>query len=140
MLGFMNIGIIGATGTIGSRIFKEASLRGHKVTAIARDASRIPADQGGAAWKVADALDPNSLVQVIGGQDAVICAFSQGKGGDPQRLVQVAHSLLDAFGRRGALDRMPAFSSSFSLSSRFRASVANIGASRTCGGPRPESS
>ena len=99
----MNLGIIGATGTIGSRIFKEALGRGHKVTAIARDASRIPEDRAGAAWKVGDALDPNSLVEVIGGQDAVICAFSQGKGGDPQKLVRVAHSLLDAFGRRPGL-------------------------------------
>ncbi|WP_433939384.1 NAD(P)-dependent oxidoreductase [Paenibacillus lautus] len=37
----MQIGIIGATGKAGSLILKEAQARGHEVTAIVRDASRI---------------------------------------------------------------------------------------------------
>ncbi|HEY2493261.1 MAG TPA: NAD(P)-dependent oxidoreductase [Paenibacillus sp.] len=40
----MNIGIIGATGKAGSLIVKEAKSRGHKVTAIVRDANKL-ADQ-----------------------------------------------------------------------------------------------
>ncbi len=37
----MKIGIIGATGKAGGFIMKEALLRGHKVTAIVRDASKL---------------------------------------------------------------------------------------------------
>lgn len=36
-----NIGIIGATGKAGSRILKEAADRGHQVTAIVRNASKL---------------------------------------------------------------------------------------------------
>ena len=99
----MNIGIFGATGTIGSRIFKEALQRGHHVTAYVRDASRIPQDPTGAKWKVADVQNPNDVAEVIGGQDAVISAISQGKGGDPQLIVSATKSLLEAFGRRPGL-------------------------------------
>ncbi len=72
----MNLGIFGATGTIGSRIFKEALQRGHHVTAYVRDASRIPQDRTGAMWKVADVQNPNQVAEAIGGQDAVISAMS----------------------------------------------------------------
>lgn len=37
----MKIGIIGATGKVGSLILKEAKERGHKVTAIVRNASKL---------------------------------------------------------------------------------------------------
>ena len=37
----MKIGIIGATGKVGSLILKEAKARGHKVTAIVRNASKL---------------------------------------------------------------------------------------------------
>jgi putative NADH-flavin reductase len=99
----MNIGIFGVTGTIGSRIFNEALHRGHKVTAYVRDASRIPPDMTGAKWKVADVQNPNAVAEVIGGQDVVISAISQGKGGDPQLIVSATRSLLVACGRRPGL-------------------------------------
>lgn len=37
----MKVGIIGATGKVGSLITKEAKQRGHKVTAIVRNASKL---------------------------------------------------------------------------------------------------
>lgn len=37
----MKIAIIGATGQAGSRIMKEAMDRGHEVTAIVRNASKL---------------------------------------------------------------------------------------------------
>ena len=37
----MKIGVIGATGKAGSLILKEAIDRGHEVTAIVRDASKL---------------------------------------------------------------------------------------------------
>ena len=37
----MKIGIIGASGKVGSLILKEAVNRGHEVTAIVRDAQNL---------------------------------------------------------------------------------------------------
>ena len=61
----MNLGIIGANGTIGSRILNEALRRGHNVTAFVRDASRIPAEPGKVTWKVADDGSTGGTRQVV---------------------------------------------------------------------------
>ena len=37
----MKIGIIGASGKVGSLVLKEAKDRGHEVTAIVRNASKL---------------------------------------------------------------------------------------------------
>ena len=92
----MNIGIIGATGTIGQRILNEALSRGHNVTAFAREESRIPAEKGKVTWEVADVLDADSLAWAIGGQDVVISSYGPGQARDPQTIVAAAHALLKA--------------------------------------------
>jgi uncharacterized protein len=38
----MNVVLYGATGNSGQRILKELTSRGHRVTAVARDTSKIP--------------------------------------------------------------------------------------------------
>jgi putative NADH-flavin reductase len=38
----MNVVLYGATGKSGSRILQELVSRGHKVTAVARDTSKLP--------------------------------------------------------------------------------------------------
>ncbi len=68
----MEIGVTGATGTVGQRVVAEALSRGHQVTAVARDASRVRSTTGGAAWKVADVLDAASVVEAIAGLDVVV--------------------------------------------------------------------
>ena len=42
----MNLVLFGATGMIGSRVLKELVSRGHTVTAVARDVSRVPGEPG----------------------------------------------------------------------------------------------
>jgi uncharacterized protein len=93
----MNIGIIGASGRIGQRILSEAVSRGHQVTAFTSDAAKIPADKGNVTWKVADALDANSIGGAIGGLDTVISAFGQAKGADPQQIPASVKTLLTVF-------------------------------------------
>ena len=39
----MNIGIIGATGKLGTKVLDEAQQRGHEVTAIVRNAAKLDA-------------------------------------------------------------------------------------------------
>lgn len=45
----MKIGIIGASGKAGNEILKEAKKRGHEVTAIVRNASKVQ-EQGRRRW------------------------------------------------------------------------------------------
>ena len=68
-----NIAIIGATGRAGSQLLEEALRRGHSVTAIARDTSKIAPREGVVSMTV-DALDAAALQAAIAGHDVVISA------------------------------------------------------------------
>jgi uncharacterized protein len=74
----MNIGVFGATGTIGGCVVNEAVSRGHRVTAFTRDASRIPVETGVVIWRVANVLDAEDVAQAIDGLDVVINAINTG--------------------------------------------------------------
>ncbi|MCA3186613.1 MAG: NAD(P)H-binding protein, partial [Cupriavidus sp.] len=67
----MKIAIIGATGNVGSRLTDEALRRGHTVTALARQASTLPAREGVTARDV-DVADTSALAAALRGSDAVI--------------------------------------------------------------------
>jgi putative NADH-flavin reductase len=71
----MKIALVGASGFIGSALRKEALSRGHTVTALVTDPSKIAPADGLQAVK-ADATDAQALVPLFEGQDAVISAFS----------------------------------------------------------------
>ncbi len=86
----MKVALIGATGHVGSRILAELSRRGHTVTAIARDTTRVPALPGVTAAN-ADANDSAALSAVLKGHDAVISSvhFS---ASDPHKLLAAVHA------------------------------------------------
>lgn len=67
------IAIIGATGRAGSQLLEEALRRGHSVTAIARDTSKI-GQRAGVVAKNVDALDTEALQAAVVGHDVVISA------------------------------------------------------------------
>ncbi|KAF2390505.1 NAD(P)-dependent oxidoreductase [Pseudomonas frederiksbergensis] len=67
------IAIIGATGRAGSQLLEEALRRGHSVTAIARDTSKI-GQRAGVVSKNVDALDAEALQSAVAGLDVVISA------------------------------------------------------------------
>jgi putative NADH-flavin reductase len=67
------IAIIGATGRAGSQLLEEALRRGHSVTAIARDTSKI-GQRAGVVTRNVDALDASALQAAIAGHDVVISA------------------------------------------------------------------
>lgn len=67
------IAIIGATGRAGSQLLEEALRRGHSVTAIARDTSKI-VPRAGVISKSVDALDAQALQAAVAGHDLVISA------------------------------------------------------------------
>jgi putative NADH-flavin reductase len=66
----MKIALIGATGNVGQRLTKEATSRGHEVTAISRNPD--PAKTPGAKGVALDLHDDNSLAEAIKGHDAAI--------------------------------------------------------------------
>lgn len=67
----MNIAILGATGRIGSRLLAEALRRGHQVTALVRDPSRL-APREGLSIRQGDALDPEMAAATLAGHAALI--------------------------------------------------------------------
>jgi hypothetical protein len=96
----MKIALIGATGTIGQRILKEALDRGHQVTAIVRDASRLTTKHDQLNVAIGDVLDPESIAKAAAGHDVVISAIGP-KHGDEQALVKAVESLVEGVKRSG---------------------------------------
>ncbi|WP_203249038.1 NAD(P)-dependent oxidoreductase [Sporosarcina beigongshangi] len=72
----MKIGIIGATGKAGSLIAKEASERGHEVTAIVRNAAKLAAEKVAVLEKDVFSLKAEDLQSF----DVVINAFGAPAG------------------------------------------------------------
>jgi uncharacterized protein len=95
----MKIALYGATGMIGQSILRETLSRGHEVTAIARDPSKLtPADRLTAVK--GDILDTVEVAATIKGHDAVISSINA-PNDDPQFFVRTAHSLIDALKQAG---------------------------------------
>ncbi|MFI5681916.1 NAD(P)-dependent oxidoreductase [Streptomyces cellulosae] len=102
----MRIGVIGATGTIGSRVVTEALSRSHQVTAFSRDATRIEEDREDVTWKSVDVLDAEAVAAAIPGLDVLISGFQPGNAAkdiadtvarsiaDPTVYVTAARALL----------------------------------------------
>lgn len=95
----MKIAVIGASGMIGQRVAAEALARGHAVTALVRDPSRVAARPGLAA-QAADVTDAAGLPALLAGHDAVVAAYSTGAN-DPQLYTRVAHNLFGALKAAG---------------------------------------
>jgi len=74
----MNIALIGASGFVGSHLLKEALNRGHKVTAIVRDASKITTTHPNLTVKSGDVRDEDTVVGLVKGHDAVLSAYNAG--------------------------------------------------------------
>lgn len=87
----MKIGIIGATGKAGSLILKEAVERGHDVTAIVRDASKL-------TNKSVNVIEKNILdltTEDVKQFDVVVNAFGAPLG-EEQAHVDAGHALIEA--------------------------------------------
>jgi putative NADH-flavin reductase len=69
----MNVVLYGATGNSGQRILKELINRGHHVTAVARDTSKIPST----VKAVKDDLSSvEAIASIIAGADVVASAYA----------------------------------------------------------------
>lgn len=87
----MKIGVIGATGKAGNLIFKEAIDRGHEVTAIVRDASKLNDQTVQVLEKSIFDLTTDDVKQF----DVVVNAFGAPLG-EGQAHVDAGHALIVA--------------------------------------------
>ena len=114
----MKIALIGASGFVGSAILDEAVSRGHHVTAIVRDTSKV-APHPQITTVAVDAQDPQALADVLKGHDRVISAYNPGwsapdihdqylKGASAiVEAAKAAHSWLLVVGGAGSLEIAP---------------------------------
>ncbi|MEU9499762.1 NAD(P)H-binding protein [Streptomyces sp. NPDC048196] len=110
----MHIGVIGATGTIGSRVVTEALHRGHTVKAFSRDAAQAQREErrDDITWASVDVLDAKSVAGALSGLDVLISGFQPGNAAkdfadtvrrsiaDPTVYATAARALLKALESR----------------------------------------
>jgi putative NADH-flavin reductase len=89
----VKIAIIGASGWVGGAIAAEALLRGHEVTAVSRDPSRLK-DLQGASVATADLRQAVSIKRAVAGHDAVVTAVVDRSAGNTEMIPQAARTLL----------------------------------------------
>lgn len=73
----MKIALIGATGFVGSALLAEALDRGHQVTAVVRNPTKL-AQRAGVTGVAADVSDVDALAAALAGHDVVLSAFNPG--------------------------------------------------------------
>ncbi|GAA2743804.1 MULTISPECIES: NAD(P)-dependent oxidoreductase [Kitasatospora] len=97
------ITLYGATGTIGSRILREALDRGHEVVAVVRDPARLAETHPNLTVSAGDVLDPDSVADLAKGRDVVVSAVGGGDGPGHQAVVRPsAEALVTGLRRLGA--------------------------------------
>jgi putative NADH-flavin reductase len=88
----MNIVLAGATGNIGSRILDEALRRGHRVTGLTRDPTKLGAREGLQARK-ASTTEVAAFADALKGHDAAILSVKWNEND--------VHRVLDALRKAG---------------------------------------
>ncbi|WP_433444718.1 NAD(P)-dependent oxidoreductase [Nonomuraea sp. CA-141351] len=78
----MRLAIFGATGGTGQQLVRQALDLGHEVTAVVRDASRLPAElRGRLDVAETDVMNPYAITSAVKGRDAVLSAMgTRGSG------------------------------------------------------------
>ena len=83
-----NVVLIGATGFVGSAILNELLSRGHKVTAVVRNAAKLPKNDNLTAVEE-DVANVDAITNIAKGKDAVISAYNPGwNNPDIKRLIE----------------------------------------------------
>jgi putative NADH-flavin reductase len=95
----MKIVLFGATGNIGNVILDEALARGHDVTAVVRDPSKLTTKHPKLHLTKGDVADPASFAPAFAGADAAIASLND--HADPANVPKQASTLLDALASAG---------------------------------------
>ena len=95
----MSVVLFGASGMIGSRVLAELVSRGHKVTAVARNAAKIRVSDG-VTVVAGDVNDAASVAAVVKGAEAVISSIAPAHE-SPETIVNAYRSLLKGLDEAG---------------------------------------
>ena len=98
--------VYGATGKIGTHVVDEALQRGHTVTAVSRDPSRITGEHPNLTAARGDLLDKDSIAALVAGKDVVIISVRGilGKENRPEDALQriAVENVVDVLREAGA--------------------------------------
>ncbi|MBS1885879.1 MAG: NAD(P)H-binding protein [Actinobacteria bacterium] len=97
----MRVAILGAGGTIGSQLVREALDRGHSVIAVVRRPEAAAGLPEEAEVRLADVEDGGALGDAVAGADAVVSALGGVASGRPEVVVAAAPVLLQALPEAG---------------------------------------
>ncbi|HUA79772.1 MAG TPA: NAD(P)H-binding protein [Dyella sp.] len=92
----MKLVLFGATGHIGGAILDEALARGHDVTAVVRDTTRLAKHHSHLHIVTGDLAHPDTWVAAAKGADAAIASVSARRTGKPDEIVAAAKILLES--------------------------------------------
>ena len=95
----MQIALYGATGKSGSRILTELLSRGHQVTAIVRNPTKLAA-QPGLTIVQGDVSSADAIAAKIEGADAVVSAYAP-PADDTDQLLPVTEHFIEAVKQTG---------------------------------------
>jgi putative NADH-flavin reductase len=95
----MNVVVYGATGNSGSEIVKELVKRGHKVTGVARDVSKLQG-QSDVTAKTDDLSNVDEIAAIIKGADVVVSAY-QPPADNTDALIDVTKRQVEAVKKAG---------------------------------------
>lgn len=73
-----NVVLIGASGFVGNAILNELLERGHRVTAVVRNTSKITTKSENLEVKEIDVENAPAIIEAMKGKDAVISAYNPG--------------------------------------------------------------
>jgi putative NADH-flavin reductase len=88
----MNVVLFGATGTLGSRILEELLSRGHNMTAVVRDPSKLEPHEN-VTETAGDIFDSAGVADAASGADVVVSAYGPGPE-KPELLLDATRSLI----------------------------------------------
>ena len=98
----MKVLILGATGSLGPHLVSHALARGHEVTVLARDPSKLSRSHERLHVWQGDALDATRVDAAVCGQDAVIVSLGRKHHRSPTTLFSDAtRILIEAMHRHG---------------------------------------
>lgn len=93
----MNLTVLGASGATGHELTRQALERGHTVTAIARDPSRINITGSDRLKRVTgDVRDPQSIGAALAGSTTILSGLGVAKGDKPGVLTAGAQAAVAA--------------------------------------------
>jgi uncharacterized protein len=90
----MNVAVIGATGKTGQRVTVELLQRGHQVTAVVRDPSKVQSHKN-VSVVTSDLSDAKQIADALKGVDAVVSAYGAPADDAPQ-VITVTRRITDA--------------------------------------------